>query len=192
MSLFEPLHIINKRLEDRYGRDGEKPNYRIVYSEDQFEMRETAYDDKGVPLLFPEVRKLPKYRQWIQEKHVLERLTLVPSVNAKEIPVSALSYEPIFVFEDAKGRALPPAWPVAQLAIDSIHQAMRQAGVYTKYHDEFDGLNTKELLEKKAEKIDDIVKVMFANESEVGDALATENAISMAGLDGQAAVREEK
>jgi len=192
MSLFEPIDIINKRLKDRYGSDAEKPNYRIVYSDEQWEMRETAYTDEGIPLLHPEVRRLPKYRQWIQNKWVLERLTVVPSVNSRELPVSQLSYEPIFVFEDAKGRALPPAWAVAQLAIDAIHKQMREAGVYTKYHDEFDGLNTEQLIEKKKEKIDDIVKVMFANESEVGDALATENAISMAGLDGQKAVRTKE
>src|SRR5262245_31149745 len=101
---YEKVETINRRLHDLYGEtesQGERlPNFRIVWSEDQFEMRKTDYTDSGFRLLHPEVRKLPKYRQWITKKHVLERLTVVPFVNEHDLPDSKLSYEPIWVFED--------------------------------------------------------------------------------------------
>lgn len=180
----ESVELLNKRLKERYGNTEDRANYRIVWSEDELEMRQTDFDDKGQKLLMPEVRQLPKYKQWIQRKWLLERLTVVPVINEKEIPTSKLSYEPLWVFEDGKGNPLMPAWVIAEFCIDSVHQAMREAGVYTKYHDEFDGLTKEQFREKKLEKIDGIVAHLWPNESDLGDALSTKNAISMAGLDG--------
>lgn len=179
----EPVDVINRRLVDHYGETEDfgvrRPNFRIVWSEDQLEMRRTEYSDSGMLLVTPEVRQLPKYRQWIKEKHVLERLTVVPFFNEQDLPASKLSYEPIWVFEDGKGQALPAAWIVSKFVVDSIHQAMEKAGVYTKYKDKNE---TKEELTLRLKAIED---EMFANESRTGDSLAHKEAVSMAGLDGR-------
>ncbi|SRR5215204_4034356 len=179
----EPLEIINKRLHDTYGETEEKgvrlPNFRIVWSEDQREKRLMEYTDEGFQLMYPEVREVPKYRQWIKQKWVIERLTHVPVFDEKTLPTGKLSYEPIWVFEDAKGRPLPPNWVIAKFCIDGIHKAMEQAGVYTKYKDHNE---TPEEIEARLKEIEDH---LYSNESIVGDALATKNAISMAGLDGR-------
>lgn len=174
----EPLEIINRRLQNHYGETNDLPNFRIVFSEEQFEYRKTEYSDTGVLLLQPEVRYLPKYRQWISHKWVVERLTEIPFINESDLPASRLSYEPLFVFEDAKGEALPPSWVVAQLAIDGVHQAMRSAGVYVKYKDK------NETTEEKRLRLKAIEDEMFANETRTGDSLAHKEAVSMAGLDG--------
>ncbi len=179
----EPLEIINKRLHDTYGETEEKgnrlPNFRIVWSEDQREKRLMHHTNEGFQLLNPEVREVPKYKQWIKEKWVLERLTQVPVIDEKTLPMGRLSYEPCWVFEDAKGRALPPNWVIAKFCVDGIHKAMEEAGVYTKYKDHNE---TKEEIEARLKAIEDH---LYANETDVGDALATDNAISMAGLDGR-------
>jgi hypothetical protein len=180
---YEKVETINRRLHDHYGETesrGERlANFRIVFSEDQFEMRRTTHTDEGFELIRPEVRLLPKYRQWIHRKYVLERLTVVPYINEAELPDSKLSYEPIWVFEDRLGQAITPVWAVAKLVVDGIHKAMENAGVYTKYPDKNE---TKEQVEHRLKTIEDS---LFENESDVGDALATKNAISMAGLDGR-------
>ncbi len=179
----EPLDVINKRLHDSYGETEEKgnrlPNYRIVWSEDQREKRLMHHTNEGFQLINPEVREVPKYSQWIREKWVLERLTEVPVVDSKTLPMGRLSYEPIWVFEDRLGRSLPPNWVIAKFCIDEIHRKMQDAGVYTKYKDHNE---TKEEVEERLKAIE---AHLFANESDVGDALATKNAISMAGLDGR-------
>ena len=86
----ETLEIINKRLKDNYGETVDRPNFRIVWSEDQFENRLTHFTDEGFELIHPEVRQLPKYKQWIHDKYVLERLTEVPIINENELPSSKL------------------------------------------------------------------------------------------------------
>src|SRR5947207_3865565 len=105
----ESLIIINDRLRDKYGRLDNLPYFRVVWSEDKYEKRWTEYTNDGFRLLQSEVRELPKYRQWIQEKYVLEGLTVVPTLVENEL-VEPLSYEPIWVFEDGKGNALEPKW----------------------------------------------------------------------------------
>jgi hypothetical protein len=176
---YEKVETINRRLHDIYSETANLPNFRIVWSEDQFEMRRTNFTDEGFELIHPEVRNLPKYRQWIQRKYVLERLTVVPYVNEADLPDSKLSYEPIWVFEDAKGDPITPAWAVTKFIIDGIHKAMAEAGVYTKYPDK------NETVEQINDRLQTIQDSLFENESNVGDALATKNAISMAGLDGR-------
>jgi hypothetical protein len=178
---FEKVETINRRLHDHYGETEERgnrlPNYRIVWSEDQTELRKTDYTDAGVRLLHPEVRQLPKYRQWIQEKWVLERLTVVPFINEQDLPDSKLSYEPIWVFEDRNGQKLHPAWRMAQFVVDGIHKKMAEAGAYARYKDK------NETPEQVEHRLKEIEAHLYQNESNVGDALATKNAISMAGLD---------
>lgn len=169
----ESVEVLNKRLQDYYGMTNDKPNYRIVWSEDQFEMRETKFTDEGFELLFPEVRRLPKYRQYLHDRFVLERLTVVPVFQQREIPVDVLSYEPVWVFEDPRNAEIVrPAWPPCKFVIETIHKNIEQAGTVTKYKHPDSGLTEDQLIEKKRAEIIELEESLFANETEIGDSLA--------------------
>ena len=92
MELTEPVDSINKQLVDHFGTDTITglAMWRVVFSEDQFEKRLGTYDDftpSGIYLrTVTEVREVPKYRQWIKRKYVLENLVLIPDINKKELP----------------------------------------------------------------------------------------------------------
>src|SRR6267142_3268324 len=111
MELVEPVGILNDRLKEYFGIDTSTGNvmWRIVWSEDQYELRMTDRTPEGLQLLHPEMQLLPKYKQWIREKYVLENLVIVPEVNADEL-ATKLSYEPIWVFMTNEKEYLPPTW----------------------------------------------------------------------------------
>src|SRR5690606_31743133 len=146
---------INRQLKDLFGIDTVTglPMYRVVWSEDQLEKRLTDRTDTGIHLLRPEVRLLPKYRQWIQNKYVLERLVVVPEINAHELPTQKLSYEPLWVFEDKKGNALPPTVWACKFCIDTVHAALGKQSL-RKYVDE-EAKNPEEHREKRIKQLEE-------------------------------------
>jgi hypothetical protein len=168
----ETLEIINKRLHENYGETENMPNFRIVWSEDQFEFRSTNFTDEGFQLLHPEVRKLPKYKQWIKSKYLLERLTAVPFISKEELADAKISYEPLWVFEDVKGFPVLPTWAGAKFVIETVHEQVRTKGAYTKYKDPDDGLTESQAIEKKNVELQSIQDELFGNESTITDALA--------------------
>jgi hypothetical protein len=174
----ERIETINQQLIDCYGIDTITglPIWRVVWSDDQYEKRLTDYDSNGIALMRPEVRLLPKYKQWLPSRWVLERLVIVPEVNAEELPTSKLSYEPIFPFEDKGGKPIPPKYNVASFVIDTVYAAMGKKSM-AKYVDPDIGLSTEEQLEKRNGEIQDIQNELFGNETDVGDALAHGEAI---------------
>jgi len=167
----ESIETINRRLTDHYGQTNDMPNYRIVWSEDQFEFRKTNFTDEGLELIYPETRRLPKYRQWINEKFVLERLSEVPAINQEELEL-VLSYEPLWVFEDKEGFSLKPAWIVCKFVVDQVHKNIEEAGLYTKYPDPYSGLTNSQLLEKKDAELKELEAELFGDENDITDALA--------------------
>jgi len=166
---------INKLLKDLYGETDSKPNFRLVWSEDQLEHRWTNFTDEGWQLVNPEVRQLPKYRQWVQEKHILERLTVVPAVKDNDL-VEVLSYEPLWVFENAQGPTVPSI-PVCKFIIENVLRAIETQGQRVKYKDP--NSNPAESLELQKANIEKIYKELFANETEVGDALAVREGVTV-------------
>lgn len=168
MELTEPIESINAQLVDLFGIDtitGE-PIYRVVWSEDQIEKRLTSFTKDGFQLLTPIVREIPKYRQWIQEKFILERLTIVPEINKDEI-ITKTSYEPLWVFEDNNGNFLPPALWACKFCIDTVHAALGRSSL-AKYVDE----EAKNPVEYREQRIQQMEKELFGNETATGDALA--------------------
>lgn len=167
MELTEKIESLNRQLKDLYGIDTltALPLWRIVWSEDQYEKRVTEYTDSGVALLFPEVRELPKYKQWIHEKYVLENLVLVPEQNQKELGRAKFSYEPIYVFMDRGMNYAAPCIEVAQWNIDCINAAKGQ-GNLAKYKDKSESPDEREV------RLQRIERELFGNETETGDALA--------------------
>ena len=165
----EQIQTLNERLEERYGKaDNSAPNWRIVFSEEIVEKRLGTFDDftrEGVYLrTVTEFREVPKYKQWIHNKWILERLTVVPYFQQEEL-LTKLSYEPIWVFEDSRGNPLPPVWDAIELIIRSVYHSMT-ASKYPKYHD------TSGSPEERLNRIQDLEEALWGNESTISDALA--------------------
>ena len=182
MELTEPVESINNQLIDLFGVDTLTglPIWRIVWSADQYEKRLGTYDDYSPAGLFirtvTEVREVRKYSQWIIDKYVLERLVVVPEENQPELPMSKLSYEPIYVFQTSSGMYLPPRVDAAKFVIDAVYAAQGK-GSLARYKDPDAGLAPDELVGKRAKEIDNLQEELFGNESYVGDALAHNEAI---------------
>jgi len=164
----EGIESLNKQLIDIFGVDTVTglPIWKIVWSEDQFEKRLGTYDDFSRSGLYlrtvTEVREVPKYRQWIKEKWVLERLVIVPVNNEKDLPTSKLSYEPIWVFQDGNGHSLPPRIDVCKLVIDTVYAAMGKSSL-AKYKDPYG--DAEQGLEVKKKEVDQLVEKLFGDES---------------------------
>lgn len=174
METTELVCDINDRLKHHFGIDTITGAiiWRIVFSEDQYEKRLGTYDDYsrgGIYLrTVTEVREVPKYRQWIQKKYVLERLVVVPEQNQKELPTSKISYEPLWVFEDKDGNYLPPKWEAAKFIIDTVMAAEIAAregrgGQLRKYIDDESSQEASEAL--KAKRVADIEEALWGDQS---------------------------
>lgn len=162
----EDLNRINKQLHDKFGIDTVtgREMYRVVWAEDQFENRLTEFDDRGNPLLVPEIRSLPKY-QWIKGKYILENLMYISNPESqKELAGQKLSYEVIFVFDDKDGNPLPPLFDVCVLVITTMQAAMKGGG-YVKYKE-------GDPIETRKEEIEALQEELFGNESDLTDSLA--------------------
>lgn len=183
MELIEKVETINDRLKDYFGVDTVSGLviWRVVWSEDQYEHRLGTYDDytpSGIYLrTVTEVRKVPKYKQWIKRKFVLERLVVIPAVNEAELPESKVSYEPIYVFQTGSGNYLPPKFEAAKFVVDLVYSAQGIGNSLPRYKDPDAGLSKEDAFEKKVGEIDKLQEELFGNESYVGDALAHKEAI---------------
>lgn len=170
------FELFNNLLKEKYGETDNKPNFRLIWSDDEFENRLTGYDDKGNPLLIPQVRLLPKYRQWVSDKYILERLTVVPQIKQNDL-TTLLSYEPIWVFEDRHGNQQTPTKGALIFIIENLLQAMEHPFEGAKYKDPI----VNETPEEKAVRIKQLEQELFGNETNVGDALAHKQGIVVPG-----------
>ena len=172
MELVEPIDYINEQLEKLYGREpyaDDRPRFRVVFSGDQFEKRWTQQTKDGFDLLYPEVRELPKYRHYIQAKYVLERL--VPIDQSQTDLTVLVGYEPAHVFMDSKQNYLPPRLDMCCVAIDALLTLSGQKPGTKKYNDpEIDP-------EYRSKEVDKMVKEIFGNETDTGDALAYQQGV---------------
>lgn len=164
--MLERIETLNQRLIDRYGRflDTNHPLYRIVWSEDQLEKRKITHTKDGFQLLTPEIQEVPKYRQWVHNKFILENLHVVPEFSNTDL-VEKLSYEPLWVFETEKGEAIAPIWPAVEVIIET--QRGNMEGLTKKYADPRDD-NAREW---HRQEIDKLAAELFGNETDTGDAL---------------------
>lgn len=174
----EPLEDINQRLIDYYGKDivTNLPIWRIVWSHDQIEKRLMNMTETGVELLESLILEVPKYRSYIHNKWILERLVEVPESQQKELGI-AISYEPIFVFETGTGGFLPYKWEAVKFVIDSVLAAQGKQSMHAKYVDP----DNTDPIEKREERIEKLEKELFGNETTTGDALAHNQAVGYTG-----------
>lgn len=173
MELRESIESINYKLERNYGRAfNNNPNFRVVFSDNQIEKRWTQNTKDGLELLFPEVKELPKYRQWVKQRYILERL--VPIVGDTDLTVE-INYEPCWVFQDNKGEYLPPWFEGCCLIIESLFEAAGKKG-HAKYKDP----NTAP--EERMKKLENMEAELFGNETDVSDAMAYGSGVSLEGF----------
>jgi len=182
MELTEKIESINQQLIDLYGIDTitGMAMWRVVWSEDQFEHRHGTYDDyteAGIYLrTVTETRHVPKYRQWIHNKYVLERLVVIPEINAGDLPATKLSYEPMYPFETGSGKYLPPRLDAAQFVIETVLSAQGKSSL-SRYKDPVSGLSNEDYQAMKAEEINKLQQELFGDETDIGDAMAHGEAI---------------
>jgi len=171
MELRESIESINYKLEKNFGKHMDnRPNFRVVWSEDQFEKRWTSFTDDGFELINLEVRELPKYKQYIEARYILERL--VPVTGETDL-VEKTSYEPAWVFQDRFQNYLPPFYDGCVFVIDSLHEKMGYRG-HVKYKDP----NVSE--EQRMANVQKVQDELFGNETDVGDHLAYGTGVTVA------------
>lgn len=182
MEITERVESINRQLIDLYGIDTitGQPMWRVMWSNDQYEYRHGTYDDytpAGIYLkTVTETRYVPKYKQWIPNKYVLEKLVVIPEVSSGDLPATRLSYEPMYPFETNSGQYLPPRLDACQFVIETVLSAQGKSSL-AKYKDPANGLTGEDYAEMKSKELDTLQKELFGNETDVGDAIAHNEAI---------------
>ncbi len=167
------IEELNSWLKRDYGVFmGELANWRIVWPDDELEKRKVTHNVYGIELLYPEVVERPKYRQYIQQKYILERCFGLPTGIETDM-VGNYSYEPLYTFQDGDGNFLPPRYDVCTIIITSVMVRAAQAmGVEYK-----DPRASKDFQEMEIARMDDLKKYFFANETSIGDSLAAKEGV---------------
>lgn len=169
----ESVEVINQRLLDQFGRfeDG-RPNWRVVWSDDQLEKRIVTHTPEGFILPNPEVREVRKY-SYIIARYVLEKLVPVPQVDGNDL-ITKTSYEPIWTFEDSHGNALAPIYDAITLLIKVVSENIYRAGRNVPYKTPEGMGNTAEECKARAEKL---YEELYGNDSPITDALHLDSAV---------------
>lgn len=179
----EPLDVINKRLQDEFGSlDGVKPNYRLSWSEDQFENRLGEYprfDNSGNYLgTVTGYQFVSKYKQWMPHQWVLEMLIPVPAHN-NEL-TSKLTYEPLHGFINAyTGKPIDPTYRAIQFMIKNLQsQAAKKNKI--EYKDPLiDQCDPKIAFEVNEARVNSLISELFGNENDTTDALAYKEGVTV-------------
>ena len=168
----EPIEEINKHLLDNYGYFAiDTPNFRVVFSDDQYEKRFGTFEDYNGAIFIrrvEEVREVPKY--WhVKERYILERAMPILTPDAqKELVNKKFDYYVVWTFETGDGKALPPKYAVCYYVIETIYaNAAARVGVAYK-HPYWDKKINPEVRKAKLEEIEEY---LYGNESSIGDSL---------------------
>ncbi len=84
-------HFINKKLQDLFGSQDGKANFRLDRTNSQYEYRRIS---DNIIEQRPKYGYLPHRGYW-----VLERLTKVQGISRSLLPGVEFSYEPVYVFK---------------------------------------------------------------------------------------------
>jgi len=177
------LDRLNKKLEDEFGRMEDRARYRVVFSEDELEMRHGTYRDftrEGIFLReVTETRQVPKYKQWVDASYILERVTILESFDHENSLIGKLSYEPLHVFRKL-GKENVPTYEACKFLIQVVIEGTRAPGDYVKYKDPEGNPELARAL--KQNEVDKLIEELFGNETDVTDALAHKSGIVVPGL----------
>jgi len=106
------IKVINSKLKSKFGFCEGHIKFRIVWSDAELEHRKIDFVN-GIHLLFPEIRIVPKY-PYSKERFILERWT--PFEHDTDIATAENgSYEPVWVWQTAKGEAIRPIYNAVYL-----------------------------------------------------------------------------
>jgi hypothetical protein len=171
MELREDIEYINNKLKLEFGSEADgRARFRVVFSDDEYEKRWTEYTEEGFLLAQPEVREFPKYKQWIHQKYILERLVPIPD-NADL--TEKVGYEPCWVFQTKNQEYLPPFFDGCRLVIESMYSAIGRKDTFARYKDK--NISKEEHLAH----IQKVEQELFGNESAVTDALAYKTGVTV-------------
>ncbi len=176
----EDIKIINKRLEEYYGKDISSGQviWRIVFSDDETEYRHGEFEDYsagGIYLRTVTETRLCKKYEYIQGKYVLERLVGIPEQNRDDLPTQRMSYEPIHTFEDKNYNPLPVVWDAVQFLCELVHAAMGSNRGLKRYIDP-EGTNEGHAAAKR-KRVDAIQEALFGEQSSLAGATKTGEAV---------------
>lgn len=168
MEITESIESLNRQLVDEYGLETStnQPIFRIVWADDEMEIRLCEFTESGISLSTPESRRVKKY-PFFKGLYVLEHLVAIPPMNAKDLPDKKLSYEPIWTYCNANRYYVPPTWQATKFVVDTVYAALGKKSL-AKYREEAEKLT----VEAKNKRIAKLQEELFGNETPVGDALA--------------------
>ena len=167
----ESVDTLNNRMRDYYGIVSTgQANWRLVWSNDQFEDRFGEYEDKTPEGIFirrvKEWRRVPKYRQWIRDKWVLEALVEVPHGTIEL--ATKLTYEPMYAFPHIDRQPRVPIWDAIKLLIDSVNA---KVGISHRPRYQDPEANPEEAAEEREARLKRIEEDLYGNDNDVTDAL---------------------
>ena len=178
------IEEINKRLASKYGYfEGMKdiPNFRVVWSNDQYEHRLVEYTREGLSLIQPEVRYLPKYSQWMSSRWVIEKVVPVPELNRKDLVADKYSYEPLHGFINVyTDKPIDPTYRACEFLVEQVlAQLKRKSGISeAKYEDPLFAASDKKIArEVKEAHLKELMGDLFGNDTDVTDKLMTQEAV---------------
>jgi len=168
---------INKLLIEKFGVDTVTglPMWRVAWAPDQYNKRRGTFRDFTEGGIFirevTEVREVPKYPH-LRGLYILELLQGIPTINEKDLPTARISYECIHPYMHAiHNTYLPPHWIFTEWVIDCYYAAIGQSSLhkYIAQDPEDDGNNG---LQAKKERVDELYRYLYGNETSTTDALA--------------------
>lgn len=162
----ESIETLNQRLETFYGHhDDGRVKFRLVWSDDQIEMREEVYEKYAGNIYLGTqfgVHEVPKYA-YMPYQWVLEHLIPIPQINQDELLGLKLSYEPIWGFNNLHNRTTPP-WETVKLIVDTLLDTISKGRtMIRKYKESLEETNTKEGIAARQEALK---KELFDGESD--------------------------
>lgn len=152
---------LNKYLLEKYGTLFEKPRFRVIWSTDETEVRESDFKQEVMGLDLPlvhDTRKVPKY-SFAMDRWVLEEIVFSKYIPKEIKTMSEVSYIPLYIFwiGDAGEYQEPELFDVDQMCYYRVNNTL-------KGHKPTEAdLKKKELEQKKRnknllrEKLDDAI-----------------------------------
>lgn len=124
------IDSINILLEEQYRVLDGRPIYRIVWSDDQLELRKGLYSEFYGHIFirqYKAVKWIKKYWNYKEPRWVFEKLVFINGNQALKDMQDELvhsgngTYEPIYSFIDSKDNPLPVVWEVVEFMLWKLH-----------------------------------------------------------------------
>lgn len=177
---------INKLLARNYGYfEGLKdtPNFRVMWSNDQYEHRLTNYTKEGLELIQPEVRYLPKYSQWMGSRWVIEKCVPVEELNRKDLPAVKFSYEPLHGFINVyTDEPIDPTYRACEFLVEQVLSQLktRDGITHAGYKDPLINASDPKIShDVKEAHLKEMMAELFGNDTRVTESLMTQEGVTV-------------